>query len=300
MELIELKEFSTAFTFLSKSEPLLVLRELDPDRYLYLQSFCVQKSSDSSVYSGISKEKRRSMVAEDILKSFENIESSRLIKLLGQSIKWQHLQGLIPNDTTFDLFKGTSLVMKSDLDTPPCTLLHTLPFPKNQRPICATFSFDGQYLVTGTKDGFIEVWNYMTGKLRTDLKYQAEEMPMLMETAVLCLDFSKDSTFLASGSQDGKVRIWKPSTGQSVKRFPSAHSQGITSIHFNKDSSQILTSSFDCLVRIHGIKSGKMLKEFRGHTSFVNEVIYTNEDSKIVSVSSDGTLKVFTFYKNTR
>jgi WD40 repeat-containing protein SMU1 len=46
------------------------------------------------------------------------------------------------------------------------------------------------------------VWDPVTGKLKKDLTYQAEEMFMMHEEAVLALAFNRESSVLVSGVRE--------------------------------------------------------------------------------------------------
>ncbi|KAF9910775.1 Serine/threonine-protein kinase smu1 [Linnemannia zychae] len=297
IELVELREIGTARTLLRQTTPTQLLRDQFPDRYLHLEHVLSRSQFDpkEAYPNGVSKEKRRQIIAQALASEVTVVAPSRLMTLLGQALKFQEQQGMLPPDSAYDLFRGTVPVIQAETDDVPSKCYNTIKFPKKQHAECVSFSPNGQYLVTGSADGFIEIWNYLTAKLRKDLKYQAEDNLMAMESAVLSLGFSKDSEMLASGAQDGKIKVWKIQTGQCLRRYSPAHQGGVTSVCFSPDGTQILSASFDLVVRLHGLKSGKMLREFRGHTSFVNHASFSLDGTQVITSSSDGTIKIWDY-----
>lgn len=172
LELIERKETEAARVILRQTEPMEILRNENSDHYIYLEGLVSRLQIDwQKTYQG-TKEDRRIEIVENLSKYLTSVDSGRLLILLGQSLKWQVSQGLLNPDSGYNLFQGKADEAKEEEDRIISHSYRRIVFPKKQHPESICFSPNGKYFCIGTFDGFLEVWDYFTGKIRKDLIYQ--------------------------------------------------------------------------------------------------------------------------------
>uniref|UniRef100_A0A672ND45 WD40 repeat-containing protein SMU1 n=1 Tax=Sinocyclocheilus grahami TaxID=75366 RepID=A0A672ND45_SINGR len=278
LELIELGELGAARCLLKQTDPMIMLKHTQPERYSHLETLLSKPYFESQEAYPVdsSKEKRRLAIAQAFAGEVCLVPPSRLMALLGQSLKWQQHQGLLPPGMSLELFRGKGALKDMEEERFPTQLSRLIKFGPKSHVECARFSPDGQYLITGSVDGFIEVWNFTTGKIRkVNLIAHHQFICCVMRCIILLF------------------QVWRILNGTCLNRIERAHSKAVTCVCFNKDSSQLLSGSFDQTIRLHGLKSGKMLKEFRGHTAHINDVIFSHEGQHVISASADGTVKVW-------
>ncbi|CRH02361.1 conserved Plasmodium protein, unknown function [Plasmodium relictum] len=293
-ELIEYKEKELAEKIMNECVIFKRMEKKYTDKYNKLVDFLNSNNINKSIlYDGLTKEEKRNNLCIMISNEITSCAPSRLLSLIGMALKWQNYHNIIKNKNgQFDIFRNVEKDEITTIDVYPDKILKSINFGNDSNVECCISSYNNDFLITGSSDGFIEIWNWLTGQLNTELIYQKENNLMMHDNPIVSLCISKDDEILLSGDSKGLIKIWRIKSGSCLKTI-NAHTHPVTSINFNKDQTQILTSSYDNTVKIFGLKSLKCLKEFRKHSSVVHSSIYTLDNSKVICGTDEGKIYVY-------
>jgi WD40 repeat protein len=146
-------------------------------------------------------------------------------------------------------------------------------------------SLDGKYLVSGSDDNTLKLWDINAGKeIRSFLGHRY---------SVNTVSFSPDGKYVLSGSSGGALKLWDVKSGEELKTFIVGNFKEINSVSFSPDGKYAISGASDSTLRLWDISTGKEIRTFRGHNGYVSSVAYSPDGKYALSGSGDSTLRLW-------
>ncbi|URD82781.1 WD domain, G-beta repeat [Musa troglodytarum] len=165
---------------------------------------------------------------------------------------------------------------------------------------CGDFTPDGKLICTGSDDASLRIWNPKTGEsvhivrgcnYLDSLGYVVIGSLIAHSNSVECIGLTPSSPWAATGSMDQKLIIWD--LQRSSVRCACDHEEGVTCLAWLGASRFVATGCVDGKVRVWDSLSGNCVRIFSGHTDTVQSLALSTDGNSLVSVSDDGTARVF-------
>ncbi|KAI4292301.1 F-box and WD-40 domain protein 7 [Pancytospora philotis] len=132
---------------------------------------------------------------------------------------------------------------------------------------------NGEYVLTGGRDGLIGVWS-IDGRLLHALRGHTK--------SIRCMDC--DGDYLVTGSYDGTVRLWDYKQGRYVRTLHT-HSHRVYAVRLRNGT--VASAGLDASVRVSSVDGARSCAH-SGHSSLVAWIDL--QDNYVVSSGADGTL----------
>ena len=139
-----------------------------------------------------------------------------------------------------------------------------------------SWSPDGKYIVSGSKDNTIKIWDASTGTHVRTLEGHT--------SWVYSVAWSPDSKYIASSSWDKTIKVWNISSGTCMQIL-TGHTSCVNSVSWSPDGKHIASGSDDGTIKVWNAQSGTCMQTLTGHTSCVNSVSWSPNGKYIVSDS---------------
>ncbi len=139
-------------------------------------------------------------------------------------------------------------------------------------------------LVSSSKDGSIDVWNLLDGRLIKTWRGH--------DRAIDKVAISPDGKILATASDDKQIKLWNLRNGELLRTI-KAHRDAVTSLIFSPDGQKLVSGSWDKKVKIWQVKTGKLLRTLTRHPHSVSSLVISPDSKILASGSQDGSIRIW-------
>ena len=134
--------------------------------------------------------------------------------------------------------------------------------------ISPVFSPDSRYIVSGSNDKTLQIWNITTGECEAELIGHLRSIKSVI--------FSHDGMHIVSASRDNTVRIWNTITGE-CEAVLEGHSDCVNSAVFSPEGKYIVSASADNTARIWNRFTLECEAMLKGHSHDVISAVFSSD-----------------------
>ena len=146
------------------------------------------------------------------------------------------------------------------------------------------FSPDGKYVVSGSGDKMLKIWDGATGK---ELKSYGG--PTGHQSLVLSVSLNREGTLIATGGSDNTAKLWDFPGSSPIRAL--AKSEGAKTLAVSNDGAKLAGGDKDGTIKIWNSADGKELLKFQGHRGIVTGLAFGGNGQILVSSGADKTVR---------
>ncbi|MFC1878751.1 AAA family ATPase [Chloroflexota bacterium] len=157
---------------------------------------------------------------------------------------------------------------------------------------------DGRYIISGSSDDILKVWEFNTGREVNTLKGHTNRI-----TAVT---LTPDGQHIISRSRDHTLKVWNISTALNASLFIGGSERSkevltlqeqtsyITAMVVTPDGQHLVISSYDLYpLKLLEVSSRRKVRKFQVHTRPITTLAVTSDGKNVISGCVDKTLKIW-------
>ena len=148
----------------------------------------------------------------------------------------------------------------------------------------SAFSPDKQYIVTGSSDGQVKLWNYSTGALVATLGSHTG--------GAYAVQYSADGKYIVTGSFDGTAKVWD-AAARTLKYTTAKTAATVHSVAIQPNSQRFAIGNSDGVIRTFDLATGAEGTSLNHGGGWIYALNYSPDGTKLVSGGSDNNAKIW-------